>query len=275
VQWTIGISTGIAYRQLIWEVVPVLARVGFRTLEISTAPTHFPIGDDAAVERLRREIREHDVTVHSLHAPFGHDVNITSPDEATRTHSLAHLVRAADVLAALGGGLYVIHPGGEDQRWIWNRDERLALSVAGLTAIWEACQARGLTLVVETPLPHLLGGQPDDLAWILDRLPSHGTAVCLDTSHASLGGHLFDILERFSDRLVHLQASDNHGVTDDHLPPGEGRIHWRDVIAALTRKAYRGVFMLEVSGNGQLEPYAAWARRCTLALFGVAGEREE
>jgi len=28
-------------------------------------------------------------------------------------------------VAINGGGLYVIHPGGEDQRWVWERDARL------------------------------------------------------------------------------------------------------------------------------------------------------
>ena len=99
-----------------------------------------------------------------------------------------------------------------------------------------ACRARGLTLVVETPLPHLLGGAPDDLAWILERLPREGVGVCIDTSHCALGGFLFDAMARFRERLVHVQVSDNRGVTDDHLPPGrhsraarcrpEGRIDW-------------------------------------------------
>jgi sugar phosphate isomerase/epimerase len=258
-KWEIGLSTGIAYRHPIGEVLTPIAHAGFRALEISTAPHHLDGSDIRSLEAVRDRMAWLGLRPHSLHAPFGHDLNLTSPDAGQRHEALEKLVRAADALQILGGTHYVIHPGGEDQRWIWERDARLGYSVEGLTSVWRACRERGLTLVVETPLPHLLGGQPTDFAWILERLPVEGTGVCLDTSHASLGGFLFDVIERFGARLVHVQASDNHGATDDHLPPGDGVIDWPAVLSALERVGYEGVFMLEVAGNGDIAGHVARA----------------
>jgi sugar phosphate isomerase/epimerase len=147
----------------------------------------------------------------------------------------------------------VIHPGGEDQRWVWDRARRLALSVEGLSEVWRTCRERGLTLVVETPLPHLLGGQALDFAWILERIPREGTGVCVDTSHCALAGGLIEAIAAAGPRLVHVQASDNRGHTDDHLVPGSGVIDWRAVDDALAGVAYDGVFMLEVTGEGGIE----------------------
>jgi sugar phosphate isomerase/epimerase len=124
-------------------------------------------------------------------------------------------------------------------------------------------------LVVETPLPHLLGGQPADFDWILERIPRDGTGVCVDTSHTSLGGFLLERLHRLGPRLVHIQASDNRGVTDDHLPPGEGIIDWSAVLAALDGVAYRGVFMLEVAGNGDVRSHAQRAAESARHLLGL------
>ena len=146
-----------------------------------------------------------------------------------------------------------MHPGGEDQRWAWERDTRLAFSIEGLTRMWEVCRERSLTLVVETPLPHLLGGQPEDFAWILRHLPSDEVGVCVDTSHCSLGGFLLDAVDRFAGRLVHLQVSDNRGASDDHLPPGDGIIDWARFCDALQRVNYSGVFLLEVAGDGDVD----------------------
>lgn len=262
--WPLGISTGIAYRHSIEEVLGPIRAAGLERIEVSTAPQHIDLRHEGALRHLGRRIRESGLVVHSLHAPFGHDVNLTSPDAHLRARSIERLLRAADALAILGGGMYVIHPGGEDQRWVWERESRLALSVEGLNRIHAACVERGLRLVVETPLPHLLGGQPDDFAWILARMPSD-TGVCIDTSHCSLGGFLFDVLARFAARLVTLQVSDNRGSTDDHLPPGDGVIDWPRFRAALEAASYQGVFMLEVSGNGDIaahvERAAAGARR--------------
>jgi sugar phosphate isomerase/epimerase len=249
VSWAVGLSTGIGYRHPIEHVLPAIAEAGFRLIEVSTAPGHLPAGA-AQLPGLRRLLAAHGLGVHSLHAPFGHDVNLTSPDAGQRAHAVERLTEAADVLQALGGGLYVIHPGGEDQRWVWEREERLRLSVEGLTRVWGLCRERGLELVVETPLPHLLGGRLDDFTWILDRLPVEGTGVCVDTSHCALGGHLFDAVRRLASRVVHIQASDNQGVTDDHLPPGEGVIDWARFADALRQAEYGGVVMLEVAGDG-------------------------
>jgi len=266
--WPIGISTGIAYRHAIDVVLEPIRAAGVDRIEISTAPQHIDLGDEGALRRLGVRIRERSLVVHSLHAPFGHDVNLTSPDPHLRESSIGRLVQAAEALAILGGSLYVIHPGGEDQRWVWERESRLAMSVEGLRRIHAACVARGLTLVLETPLPHLLGGQLDDFAWILARIPEEHTGVCIDTSHCSLGGFLFDALSRFKDRLVHVQVSDNQGSTDDHLPPGTGVIDWPRFCSGLAASGYAGTFMLEVSGNGDV---AAHVQRAVLGARRVLG----
>jgi sugar phosphate isomerase/epimerase len=251
-KWEVGLSTGIAYRHPIEDVLPLVHGHGFRAIEVSTAPSHLDITDLARLRALRSRIDDLGLRVHSLHAPFGHDVNITSPEEPHRRAALDRLEAAAEALALLGGRLYVIHPGGEDQRWVWDRERRLALSVESLNHIWTTCQSKGLTLVIETPLPHLLGGQPQDFAWILERVPSSGTGICVDTSHCALAGDLFTAIASADGRLVHVQASDNRGHTDDHLPPGMGVIDWTAVESALDAARYRGVFMLEVTGEGDL-----------------------
>jgi sugar phosphate isomerase/epimerase len=246
--WEIGISTGIAYQYPIADALDAIAAAGFRVLELSTAPHHFDYARPDAVEQVRARLEGTGLRVHSLHAPFGHDVNITSPEESIRRASFDRLERAADALRALSGSLFVIHPGGEDQRWIWDRAARLELSVEGLTRVWNTCRSRGLVLVVETPLPHLIGGQPDDFQLVLDRLPVDGTAICIDTSHVALGAGVDSCLQRFGHRLAHVQVSDNNGVYDDHLVPGEGRIAWPRFVEGLGHLRYAGVFMLEVGG---------------------------
>lgn len=250
--WEIGVSSGIGYREPIEEVLPAIAASGFRTIEVATARSHIDLKDSARFEKVREQADRLGLRVRSLHAPFGQGIDLTDPDAGIRRLSLRHFREAADLLRSLGGNLYVIHPGGEDHNWIWEKQERLGRSVEGLTEIWEICRERELKLVVETPLPHLLGGSLEDLEWILARIPAEGTGVCIDTSHTSLGGTLFAAIDRLSDRLVHLQASDNHGKHDDHLPPGEGIIDWPAVMKALVRVHYRGIFLFEVGGEGSL-----------------------
>ncbi|MEO8362689.1 MAG: sugar phosphate isomerase/epimerase family protein [Vicinamibacteria bacterium] len=252
-KWDIGLSTGIAYDHPIREILPYIADSGFRNLEISTSPGHLNIQDPEEVSAVARRIHDLGLRVHSLHAPFGAHADFTNLDPHVRWSAMQQLSHAARALELLGGHLYVIHPGGEDSRWVWNREEQLKLSVESLSTVWTECRARGLTLIIETPLPHLLGGQIEDFSWILDRLPTEGVGICLDTSHTFLGGTLYESIERFGSRLVHVQASDNRGHTDDHLVPGEGIIEWGRVLSSLERIGYQGNFMLEVTGHGPLQ----------------------
>jgi len=256
-----GLSTGIAYRHPIETVLQPIADAGFRTIEIATARDHLDLSNPARLHELAHVAREMGLAVPSLHAPFGHDIDLTDPDPAFRQQSLDMLTRAADALQIFGGRLYVIHPGGEDHNWVWERESRLARSLEGLTTLWQRCRERGLDLVVETPLPHLLGGQPDDLEGLLHLLPREGTGVCIDTSHTSLGGFLFEVMDRFASRLVHVQASDNRGHTDDHLPPGDGIIDWAKVQSKLAAIGYQGIFLLELTGGGEVREDVAYAAR--------------
>lgn len=267
--WEIGLSTGIGYDRPLPEVVGPIARAGFRSVEVSTAPHHLDVRDGAAVARAGRDLRGAGLRVVSLHAPFGTDVNIAAPDELQRRSSLEVMVRAADALALLGGDLFVVHPGGEDQRWTWDRERRLGYAAEGLQHLWSACRDRGLMLVVESPLPHLLGGEPCDFDRLLRQLPEQGTGVCADTSHLSLGGQLDAFVAQLGRRLVHVQASDNRGTSDDHLPPGEGSLDWTAFASALKGAGYRGTFLLEVSGSGPVEERVHRAARSVAHLTGA------
>ena len=171
--WPIGISTGIAYRHPIDVVLEPIRAAGLERIEVSTAPQHIDLGERGGASPTWRGGSGKPASS-SIRCTLRSGTTSTSraPTPACASRSIERLVRAADALAILGGGLYVIHPGGEDQRWVWERESRLAMSVEGLCRIREVCVARGLTLVVETPLPHLLGGQPDDFAWILARIPA-------------------------------------------------------------------------------------------------------
>jgi hypothetical protein len=73
-----------------------------------------------------------------------------------------------------------------------------------------------------------------------------------------------------SSRLVHIQASDNRGHTDDHLPPGEGIIDWPKVQSKLAAIGYRGVFLLELTGNGDIREHVAHAARRAHQTLSVA-----
>jgi len=154
------------------------------------------------------------------------------------------ITAGAHALARLGGTILVVHPTdivryGED---VQARLDRAATSLRVLT---QGCKTLGLTLAIESPLPHLVGGHPDEFAWLLTHV-GPDARVCLDTGHTSFGGHWRQFVEIAGDRLAHVHAHDNRGQFDDHLPPGEGLLAWQDIKHSLERVNYNGWIILEL-----------------------------
>jgi sugar phosphate isomerase/epimerase len=262
------VSTGLSLHRSVFEILPAVRRAGVLGVEIGTPPGHFHPERPAEVEALLLALRSDEVAAVSIHAPFGRTFDLASRNPEERGAGVRAAITAGASLARLGGRLVVAHPSdferdGQDVAAL------LELSAASLNEIGRALREFGLRLVVETPLPHLVGGHPDEFQWLLSRLdPLVG--ACLDTGHASLGHHWHRLLEVAGDRLAHVHASDNHGSRDDHLPPGDGRLDWREISRTLRVARFDGWVMLELHGPDE-EPETYLRRALGQAMTLVGG----
>lgn len=64
--------------------------------------------------------------------------------------------------------------------------------------------------------------------------------------------------------MVH--ASDNRGVYDDHLPPGEGNVPWMSLLRQLQAYHFGGAFILEVASGQDPHRVLEGARRARAYL---------
>ncbi len=240
-RWEIGISTGAFFEEALMDNLPLFAQAGFTLVEICSRFVNLDSEEEVVI--LKETLQKLHLTPYSFHLPYGDDWNLSSPIPEVRERTLWQMKKGAQFLHRLGGKILVVHAGerveGEE------REKLLDFSREGLKELFEYSRGLPLSLAVENSLPHLLGGQAEDLAYLLEGLPS-GVGLCLDTSHALLGGNLFEIFELFGERIIHTHISDNRGFMDDHLIPEEGLIDWREVIEELGKANYQGVFMLEV-----------------------------
>jgi sugar phosphate isomerase/epimerase len=122
------------------------------------------------------------------------------------------------------------------------------------------CRELRIGLVLENMLPHLFAGKVRDLLWILGALDTIGIGICLDTGHAHLGEEVSKVAHKLSGHLWMMHASDNHGQYDDHLPPGDGKIGWANLLAHLNRLHFTGTIMLEIKNMGS--PQATMEGAC-------------
>lgn len=122
-----------------------------------------------------------------------------------------------------------------------------------------------------------LGDGPTRLA--LENLPTYGIAylirlmesitdprvgVCFDTGHWNVRPEqdLPTVLATLGPRVVHLHLSDNHGLCDEHQPPGAGTFDWSALLNHLPESVRDQPWLIELDA---IDPTtaddfdAAWA----------------
>ncbi|HKW01760.1 MAG TPA: sugar phosphate isomerase/epimerase family protein [Vicinamibacterales bacterium] len=246
--WRLGISTGACTDRPIVDVLPAIHAAGARAVEVGTPPRHFDPWSDAQVRDLDQRLREVTLEAVSIHTPFGGSLELGDADPGRRRAAIDAALTAGRALKRLGGRLVVVHPT-DLPRHEHDAHARLVEATRSLAALAEECAHADLTLVVESPLPHLIGGHPDEFAFLLDRLPD-SVGVCLDTGHTFLGGHWRRFVDVAGARLMHVHANDNRGTWDDHLPPGDGLIDWGEIAHSLRTRNFSGWVMLELACPG-------------------------
>lgn len=219
-------------------------------IEVCFSPIHLDYRDLGAVKLAARRIEELGMEAYSFHAPFAHGLDISSPDKGRREQAQEEIIRAAEAAAELQVHYFVIHPGPEElaASSAEERSQRMESVVQTLDRVALHCRCLGIRCVLENKLPHLLFGKTSDILWILDAVESLDIGVCLDTGHAALSGDLLALLHKVTGHLRMVHAHDNRGRFDDHLPPGDGNIEWKQVIASLRASMFEGAIILELAG---------------------------
>ena len=251
--WRVGVSTGAWVGHDIAGALDAIEQAGFQAIEVGTPPGHFDPWNTDQVRALAKRMSDANIVPVSIHAPFGGLLDLSDPNLHHRHAAVGGILAAASALRELGGKIVVVHVTdvprhGEDV------SRRLHDSVVPLALLARACAQMDMTLAIENPLPHLIGGHPDEFAWVLGRV-GDGAGVCLDTSHATLGHHWERFVEVAAGRIVHIHANDHHGTRDEHLAPGSGIIPWQEVGRSLRSARFTGWMILEL--NAELSASAA------------------
>jgi len=222
-----------------------------------------PERDRKELEAFHRDLAEHGLAVHSMHAlpPI-----LARPDIDTPPDLYAAIERDLRRLAALGGKTAVYHA-------CWMRDvppERFdeAIDAVGwqrfvehnartLQRMAREAARAGITIALEN-IWHSLRARP--LTGILDFVRAAGepnVGVCLDSGHAHLAGaSVADEIRAAGKLLCDTHFHDNTGpadgqLVDQHIPPGLGTIDWQAAARALNAIDYPGPVVFEgVLGPG-------------------------
>jgi sugar phosphate isomerase/epimerase len=249
--WNIGLSTGCFYSRPILSVLDEIRASGFESIEVCSFPAHLDYHNRDEVARAGERIRALGLRAVSFHAPFADKIDITALDPSAREIAVGELLAACEAAAVMGAENLVLHPGPEragrpaEEEFL----TRMRNAAESLNMVAGRCCERGVHLVLENMLPHLLFGHVNDMLYLLGSIRDCEVGACLDTGHAYLSRELGTVIHKLSGHLHLVHANDNRGDRDDHLPPGDGHIDWPWLISELDRCRFDGTLILELSSH--------------------------
>jgi len=183
----------------------------------------------------------------TVHAPFA-DINIASPSPMLRRVMMKRLERSLGYARQLKSKQWIFHSGWKSgvSEFYPNLDWQINLrSVRMLLA---RARKLGVDIAMEnTPQPfYFLVKRMQDVALFYSELGADADlSMAFDIGHANTTKEIFEFMDQFAEKIVHVHVSDNDGKYDSHRGIGYGKIDWKVVAEGLRRINYKGMIMCE------------------------------
>jgi sugar phosphate isomerase/epimerase len=231
-----GLSTHLfVEHRLSSHILDQILGTGLSCIEIFAARQHFDYHDANHIRDVADWFEDHDVKLHSLHAPLYADfdwgrsgrpaVSMTYLEKRQRIDSMEEIKRAIEVAERLPFSYLVLHLG------VNNEEYSLAKFDAALTSLEHLkiyAKERGVQVLLENTPNEL--STPERLLQFIHYTRLDDLKICFDTGHAHLGGGVRPAFQTLKHRIVCAHIHDNRGEKDDHLLPFEGGINWDQTI---------------------------------------------
>ena len=229
----VALSTASTYPESTAHGFAWAARLGYDAVEVM-------VGIDAlsqqatAVEQLAQH---HEMPVCAVHAPC-----LLFTQRVWGTDPWGKLERSAEMAAALGADVVVVHP---PFRW---QKEYAAGFVNGIAALEEST---GIAFAVENMYPWRASSRRGMEMYLPGWDPSEESYanLTLDLSHAAIARNdAIDLADRMASRLRHVHLTDGtRSAKDEHLVPGRGVMEADAFLRHLAEGGFAGHLVVEIN----------------------------
>lgn len=220
-----------------------LAAQGVRAIE--TSPEFFLNADDRRIREVARVFRDNGIRLRSVHAPFGNEHNLSSPNSAIRASAVDEHARLLRQCAAAEIYCVVFHAGTDETK---DRPrDAAAWAIESLSALVAVAKETGARIALENLLPGYPGCAADELLDIVAAVDSTLLGVCFDSGHAHVAGAMAATLERVKDRVITFHLHDNDGKGDLHYQPPFGTIDWESFVKVFRTMGFGDAVTVEAA----------------------------
>ena len=228
----IGLSTVSVYPESSAHAFAYAGMLGYDTVEVM-------VGIDALSQQtsaIQQLSAHHGIPVSAVHAPC-----LLFTQRVWGTEPWGKLERSAEMAAALGAEVVVVHPPFRWQK-TYARD-----FVDGIAALEESS---GIAFAVENMYPWRASSRGMEMylpGWDPSAEPYANTTI--DLSHAAIArSDPIQMAERLGDRLRHVHLTDGTGsAKDEHLVPGRGSIGAGAFLRHVAAAGFDGEIVVEIN----------------------------
>jgi sugar phosphate isomerase/epimerase len=185
----------------------------------------------------------------TIHAPFM-DLRPGALDPKIRRATVDRLRQVFDLAPHFRPRSIVCHPSFDGRYYVSTEAQWLEHSID----TWKPFLALAETMDTLIALENVYETDPHILKELLRSLHSPRICFCFDTGHfnAFAKAPLEDWISQLGPLIGQLHLHDNHGITDEHLPPGEGNFPFRDLFGKLRAMGRRPIITLEAHSEKHL-----------------------
>jgi sugar phosphate isomerase/epimerase len=242
----VGVSMLYCLGEAFNRMVKRLGTMNTRYIEILDDGTHEL--DKKRVAMLKEAAKSYSLE-YSLHAPFA-DINIASPSKSMLDASMKRLKQSMAYANALDAKLWVFHPGAKTGIGQFYPGADWEQNSQSIKELCETSEELGLNIALEN-LPakyYFFMSKAEDFVKFY-RETNLPVGVVMDLGHANLEGQIEPFFNMLADKIIHIHASDNDGVEDQHFGIGQGKIDWNWFAQTIKKLGYDKNVIVESTTN--------------------------
>ena len=185
----------------------------------------------------------------TIHAPFM-DLRPGALDPKIRQATVDRLRQVFDLAPDFRPRSIVCHPSFDGRYYVTTEDQWLENSIATWQPFLKLAEEMDTLIALE----NVYETDPYLLKELLSSLRSPHICFCFDTGHFNVFAKapLGDWISQLGSVTGQLHLHDNHGITDEHLPPGEGNFPFGDLLGKLRNLRRRPIITLEAHSEEHL-----------------------
>lgn len=250
-------SSFVYFNYPLQEAIGRLHQYGYQGVEVWGGRPHLYRHDlDGQLDEIVALLDRFEMVVPNfIPAQFRYPSILCSLNETIRRDSVQYIQDAVDNALRLRAPSVSLCPGmtlfGEDLGRGWGQ---LRQSIVELLDYTEGTDLVLLLEPAHKAESTLILTVADGLRMI-EEVGSERLGILLDTGHANVNGeNLAKVVASLRDVPFHVHIDDNHGDSDAHLIPGDGKIDFAPFARALQRVNYQGFVSAELGFQYTLDP---------------------